>query len=133
MKSNVFAKLTTSGVVARERVKNDLQPVGSLVRQQLLKKIYKKKRVFYELTEKSLPLLNHFRLQLLEEARLRFFLYPRRQEFYRALLEDVRFFDSSKEEAEEFCFLGDWRLNMPPTKSQLQLAQLRFYQDQGVV
>ena len=132
MGSDLFAKLAKLGVVPREQVKNNLKEATALVRHGLLKKVYRKKRVFYELTEDSLPLLNHFRLKLLAEAKLRLGLYPRRKNFYQALLEDVRFLDTSKKEAEDFLFLGDWRLNMPPVVSQLKLSQLRLYQEEGL-
>jgi hypothetical protein len=132
-RSHLLKKFTSSGVLTRDRVKNDLKEVTSLVRHGLVKKVYKQKRVFYELTVEALSLLNHVRLELLEEAALCSKLYPRRKEFYLALLQDVRFFDTSKKEAKNFMFLGDWRLNMPPTQSQLELSQLRFYQEQGSV
>ena len=125
MKLNTFEKLVAFGVVARSNVKNDLSSVRTLMRQGLVEKVFKKGRVFYALTYKALPILDHVRLQLLEEAKLRAKLYPRRRLLYQALLEDVRFLDTSKEEAERFRFLGDWRLNVSPTKSQLQLSQLK--------
>src|SRR3989338_4245535 len=120
MKTSVFEKLSLCGAVQRDRLKNDLDRVEALRRQGFLQKVYKRGRVFFELTEKALPLLDHVRLKLLEEAKLRFALYPRRKHFYQALLEDVSFFDTSNKEAEDFLFLGDWRLNRPPTKSQLK-------------
>ena len=132
MGSDLFAKLAKLGVVPREQVKNNLKEATALVRHGLLKKVYRKKRVFYELTEDSRPLLNRFRLKLLEEARLRFSLCPRRKNFYRALLDDIRFLDTSKKEAKDFLFLGDWRLNMPPVSSQLKLSQFRLYQKEGI-
>ncbi|MDO8493829.1 MAG: hypothetical protein Q7S68_00630 [Deltaproteobacteria bacterium] len=132
MRVNVFKRFAQFGAVAREKVKNDLKEVAYFVKLGFLKKAYKNRRVFYELTEKSLAVLDHLRLNLLEEAKLRLSLYPQRKKFYEALLNDVRFLDTTKDESKEFQFLGDWRLTMTPTKSQLRLSQFRFYQSQGL-
>ena len=102
------------------------------MREGLVKKVYKKGKVFYELTEAALPLLDGYRKMLLEEAQLNYQLYPRRRSFYNALLEDVRFLDTFKPDAQNFQFLGDWRLHESPLPSQLQLAQWRFYQKENV-
>lgn len=133
MKHNVFDKMRVFGVVPRSMVKNQLTAVAALCRAGVARKAYKRGRVFYELTEKALPALNAARLKLRAEAELRRQLYPRRTAFYSALLEDLRFFDTTKEEAAVFRFLGDWQLRHPPVKSQLQLAQWRYYAQQGLI
>jgi hypothetical protein len=51
---------------------------------------------------------------------------------YRALLEDLRFLDEKNPKAEEFRLLGDWHLMRPVVSSQLKLAQMRFYWEQGL-
>lgn len=130
-KLNVFAKFVAFGVVSRAEVKNNLPVVRALMKEGVVKKVYKKGKVFYELTEDAVPLLDVYRKMLLEQARLYYQLHPRRRPFYNALLEDVRFLDTSKADAQNFQFLGDWRLLEPPLLSQLQLAQWRFYQEMG--
>lgn len=132
-KIKIFSKLTAFGVVSRSQVKNDLPLVRALMKEGLVKKAYKKGKVFYELTEQALPLLEDYRNKLLAEARLNYQLYPRRRRFYGSLLEDVRFLDDSKSEAEGFRFLGDWRLFETPLPAQLQLSQWRFYHEKGLV
>ena len=132
MVTGLMHKFAHFGVLSRGAVKNNLVEVRSLVRHRLLKKTYKKGRVFYELTERSLPVLDSVRVQLLEEAKLRRQLYPRRKSMYQALLEDVRFLDTSKKESQDFLFLGDWRLGYEPVVPQLKLSQLRFYQERNL-
>lgn len=131
-KLNIFAKFVAFGVVSRAEVKNNLPMVRTLTKEGVVKKVYKKGKVFYELTAKSVPLLDTYRKKLLQEADLNYQLHPRRHAFYGALLEDVRFLDTSKAEAKIFQFLSDWRLQEPPVLSQLQLAQWRFYQEMGL-
>ena len=131
-KLRLFSKLASFGVVSRQEVKNDLPMVQSLMKEGYLKKAYKKRQVFYELTAKSLPLLEEYRHKLLAEARLNFHLFPRRRQFYGSLLEDVRFLDEWRLEAETFLFLGDWRLQEPPLPAQLKLSQWRFYHKKGL-
>ncbi|MDO8519372.1 MAG: hypothetical protein Q7T11_04340 [Deltaproteobacteria bacterium] len=132
MFAGLMHKFAHFGVLPRAAVKNNLQEVRALVRHRLLRKTYKKGRVFYELTEHSLLALNSVRVQLLEEAKLRRQLYPRRQSMYQALLEDVRFLDTSKKESRDFLFLGDWRLGYEPVVPQLKLSQLRYYQERNL-
>lgn len=129
---NIFSKFVAFGVVTRAQVKNNLSQLSTLIRARLVKKVYKKGRVFYELTERAVPLLDNYRKKLLEEARLNYQLYPRRRPFYNALLEDVRFLNTSKADAHNFQFLGDWRLQEPPLLPQLQLAKWRLYQEMGL-
>ncbi|MDP2600213.1 MAG: hypothetical protein Q8P84_05705 [Deltaproteobacteria bacterium] len=131
-KLRLFSKFASFGVVARGEVKNDLPLVRGLIKERLLKKVYKKGCVFYELTEKALPLLEEYRHKLLAEARLQYHLYPRRRQFYGPLLEDVRFLDDAAPDAEDFRFLGDWRLQEPPLPAQLELSQWRFYHERGL-
>lgn len=107
--------------------------VRALARDGVVRKACKKGRVFYELTEQAVSLLEGYRHKLLAEAQLNFQLYPRRYLFYTALLEDLRFLDTSNPDASSFQFLGDWRLKEPPLVSQLQLSQRRFYEKMGLV
>ena len=131
-KLSVFSKFGPFGVVSRSEVKNNLPVVRSLIREGFVKKVYKKGRVFYELTDQTLPMLDEFRNKLLAEARLNYHLSPRRRHFYGPLLDDVRFLDDSAPDAEDFRFLGDWRLQEPPLPAQLELAQWRYYQARGL-
>lgn len=112
----------------REAVKNDLVAIEHLLRMGFVQKTYKSGRLFYELTDKALPLLEHQRIKLLEDARMHS-LIDGRSAFFRALLGDVRFLDEKSPEADEFMFLGDWQLTRPVVPSQLELAKLRFYRD----
>lgn len=119
-----------NGVLHREQVKNYFSLVNRLIRSGYVKKVYKKRKVFYELTEQALPLLDCLRGKMLEEVRLRSMLG--KKSWYRSLLEDLRFLDEKKPEAKEFLFLGDWQLRRPVVPSQLELSKLRFYQKQGL-
>lgn len=130
--TNTFKKLSRLGVLPRADLKNELFMVNTLIRTGFVKKVHKKGFVFYELTEKSLDPLDDVRLSLLAEARLRSELAPRQRDIYRALLGDIRFLDTSIKEARDFCFLGDWRLARKPVRSQLLLAQFRFYNRMGL-
>ncbi len=132
MISKILSKSSEFGVVPRSMVKNELVALNRLIRQGLVRKVWKKGYVFYELTSASLPVLDILRCQKLQEAQLRALLYPQRQAFYRALLQDIRFLDITNSEANYFRFLGDWRLHSTPTHSQLALSQLRFYQQRGL-
>ncbi len=124
----VLRKLATFGVVERDQVKNDLTALRSLVRRGYVQKVHKKGRVFYELTLKSLPWLDTLRKLLLQTAKLKMFFYPHRSHLYHALVEDVRFLDTTRKEVQKFQFLGDWHLNQKPVRAQLLLSQFRFYQ-----
>lgn len=125
----LMARFAHHGVLHREEVKNNLPTVNKLMRNGFVQKTYKSGRVFYELTEKALPLLEHHRKKLLEEVKMRALLESRNT-FYPSLLDDVRFLDEKKAEAKEFLFLGDWQLNRPVVLPQLELAKLRFYEDE---
>lgn len=127
-KSRVLAKLARFGVLHREALKNERVAVEQLMRRGILTKTYRQGKVFYELTEQALPLLEHVRRQLLEEVKMRAELDPK-VHLYPALVENVRFVDETTPEAEEFLLLGDWHLTRPLVPSQLELAKLRFYQD----
>ncbi len=128
----LFKKFALHGVLERGRVRNEMLVLRSFLRRGLVRKIYMKGRVFYELTKKALPILDHFRLMLLHEAKLKSVISPHRAHFYRALFEDVRFLDTSDEEAADFLFLGDWQICREPVWSQLQLSQYRYYQNRGL-
>lgn len=128
---DILKKLSRFGTAPRAAFKNDLSTLSLLIKSGLVQKVYKRGRVFYELTASSLDALNHIRLLILEEARLRMLVHPRRG-IYHALLDDIRFLDTSAKEAEDFLFLGDWRLKDKPVKSQLMLAKHRFYEKRGL-
>lgn len=131
MRHNIYRLLehfSRRCVLHRDEVKNDLPALRKLVRKGLVQKVIRNGRVFYELTEKALPLLDHFRKMLLERLALRSFLEQRSSAFP-LLREDIRYLDEKSPEAEEFLFLGDWQLTRPVVSAQLQLAKLRFYQE----
>lgn len=123
--SKLFARFCRHGVLHRDEVKNDLPALKRLIRGGLVSKVYKQGRVFYELTEKALPMIETFRKIILEEAHLRSLLT--KSPLYSALIEDLRFFDESRPEADAFMFLGDWQIKNPVVPAQLELAKLRFY------
>lgn len=123
---SLLAKFARHGVLHREAVKNEMAALKRLLRGGFVSKIYKQGRVFYELTEKTLPLLDHHRKKLLAEVEIRATL-PKAPAFYSALLEDVRFVDEKSPEAKEFLLLGDWQLARPLVPAQLALAKHRFY------
>jgi hypothetical protein len=125
---SIVKRFSRHGVLHREAVKNDRVALGRLVRKGFVRKAYRSGRLFYELTEKALPLLEGQRMKLLEDARMHA-LIEGQSAFFRALLEDVRFLDEASPEAEAFVFLGDWQLNRPVVPAQLELARLRFYRD----
>jgi len=123
--SRLFARFSRYGVLRREEVKNDLAALQKLVRAGFVQKAMKSGRVFYELTEKSLPLLEQQRRVLMEELRLRSLLDPRLV----LLTEDIRFLDEQSAEADTFRLLGDWQLTRPVVAAELELAKLRFYRE----
>ena len=125
---SIIRRFARHGVLHREAVKNDRAALNRLMRMGFVRKAYESGRLFYELTDKALPLLERQRIKLLEDARMHS-LIEGRSTFFRALLEDVRFLDEKSPEAEDFMFLGDWQLNRPVVSSQLELARLRFYRD----
>lgn len=124
---NTWRRFSRHGVLHRDETKNNLLLVARWMRQGFVKKVFRKGEVFYELTEKALPLLDEVRNLLRHQAHLCSKLSPRSQ-FYKALLGDIRFLDDSKIESSDFLFLGDWRLVPPPNRYQLELSQLRYYQ-----
>lgn len=117
------------GVLPRSAVRNDLGDLRYLLKNGVVRKVVRKGRVFYELTEKALPLLDDYRQVLLHKAALLNRLTPHAK-LYRALLEDLRFLDEKNPKAEEFRLLGDWHLMRPVVSSQLKLSQMRFYREQ---
>ena len=125
----LLSRFSQYGVLHREAVKNNSSAVQRLVRAGVVRKAYKSGRVFYELTNKALPLLESQRKKLLEEIKMQAHL-DARNTCYAALLNDVRFLDEKRPEAKAFLFLGDWQLNRPVVPSQLELAKLRFYRDE---
>jgi len=129
MSPNLFNKFSRFGVLSRSDVKNDRADLRYLLKNGLVRKAVLKGHVFYELTEKALPLLDEVRQVLLHKASLLNRLTPHAK-LYRALLEDLRFLDEKNFKAEEFRLLGDWHLMRPVVSSQLKLSQMRFYRDQ---
>lgn len=126
--SILLSKFARYGVLHREAVKNEMAVLKRLLRGGFAAKAYKQGRVFYELTEKALPLLEYHRKKLLAEAGIRACL-PKAPAFYSAFLEDVRFVDEKSAEARDFLFLGDWQLVRPLVPAQLELAKHRFYRE----
>lgn len=126
--TNILKRFARFGVMHREAVKNDPAALKHLLNQGFARKAYRSGRVFYELTEKALPLLECQRKKLLEDARMQA-LIDERSAVHCALLDDVRFLDEKDPEAQKFIFLGDWQLKKPVVPAQLLLAQLRFYCD----
>lgn len=126
--SKLIARFARFGVLHREAVKNDMEAVERLARKGFVRRILKSGRVFYELTEKSLPLLEHHRRRLGEEAMLLAEI-EKGSPFYSALEGDLRFLDEADPRASDFTFLGDWRIFRPTVPAQLELAKLRFYRD----
>jgi len=126
---DIFKKLYSYGVLPRASFKSgrEHQRLKLALRRKLVRKIHVRGKVFYELTEKTLPILELLRRQLLEEVKLKQWLYPQSQ-VYRALLGDLRFLDEKNPRAREFLFLGDWQLRQPVVPSRLKLSQERFYQ-----
>lgn len=124
----LFAKLAKEGVVHREVTKNDLVALDYYLNQGYVEKVLKEREVYYQLTEKSLPLLEWYREVLLNHASFLRELHPRSR-LYEALLTDLRFFDEKRAEARAFKFLGDWQLQSTPNKYQLALAQTRFFEE----
>lgn len=128
--SNTLLKLLSHGTVHRERVKNEWPAILRLCRRGFVQKTYRRGKVFYELTPKSLPLLEHGRRMLLEQAQLE--AAVSRSPFYNALLNDVRFMDETSPLAKRFMLLGDWQLTKPVVPSQLELSKLRYYHHLGL-
>lgn len=128
---NLFKKFSFDGAVHRDEVKNSLSNLHELVRLGYVQKIFRRGKVFYQLTEKSLPLLEKMRKSLFEQAHLLADL-SRSRHGYKALLDDLRFLDEKSEAAREFRFLGDWQLKRPVTLSQLELAQYRYFEQLGL-
>lgn len=129
--TKLLADFSRNGVLHRDKVKNNLGGLRKLVWTSLVRKVYKKGKVFFELTERALPLLDLQRKKLVEEARMRA-LVESRSPFYASLLEDLRFFDEKKPMARDFLLLGDWQLLRPVVASQLELSKLRYYQKEGL-
>lgn len=126
----LFEKFTREGVVHREGTKNNLAELKYLMDLGYVDKVRKKAAVFYQLTEKALPLLEAYRHVLLYRVQMLKQLHPRSQ-FYRALLEDLRFFPAQRRESRDFKFLGDWQLHRSPDKYQLALSQERFFEEEA--
>lgn len=124
---NIIARFARTGVLHRDEVKNDMAAVGRLVRHGLLRKVHRKKKVFYELTEKAIPILEARRKALIEEIKILAALHKPPSIFH-ALLEDVRFLDEKHNAADRFRFLMDWQIQRPVVLSQLELAKLRYYE-----
>lgn len=131
MENIILEKLLHFGVVSRDQVRNDHTLLRRFLRFGFVKKVSKRGRVFYELTNKALPLMDDYRQILLQNARIRQRLAPQ-SKFYQALLEDIRFLDEYHPEAEDFRLLGDWQLKRPIVESQIELAKQRYYYSQGL-
>lgn len=124
---NIFERLSQNGVLHRDDIKNDMPVINRLLYHGLVRKITRNKKVFYELTPKSLPILEVRRRALLEDIKILAALHKPPSVFH-ALLDDVRFLDDEHAVAEQFKFLGDWQIQRPVVPSQLELAKIRYYQ-----
>lgn len=123
---NIIARFAQKGVLHREKVKNDLNVVNRLLRLGLLRKVHRNRKVFYELTEKSVPLLEARRKAMLEELKILASIHKSPSVFH-FLIGDIRFLDEKHKAAKQFRFLGDWQIKRPVVPAQLELAKLRFY------
>ncbi len=124
-------KLFQFGVLPRDSVKNNSAELKDLLRKKFVQRVSKKGRVFYELTEKSLPLLEEYRNILLHRAKLLDQLQPHAK-FYRALLGELRLLNEKHPDASDYQLLGDWQLTRPTVSSQLGLSKFRYYQNKGL-
>lgn len=123
---NLLRKLTKFGVVHRDEVKHFASHLQGLLKRKLLRKVYRRGKVFYEFTDQALPFLENYRQGLFSRVRNLNEGFPRRK-VYSALLGDLRFLDESDPVAEEFRFLGDWQLKEPVVPSQLALAKAKYF------
>lgn len=130
MNYRLLSKFLPYGTLHREQVKNELPLVRKLCKRGVLQKAYHRGKVFYELTPQVVPLLEHSRKMLLEQAKLEAALS--RASFFDALLGDLRFLNEKDPHAKQFMFLGDWQLTKPVVPSQLELSKLRYYQSRGL-
>jgi len=124
----IIRLLSRFGVVHREEVKNDLDVIHRFLNLGLIRKVHRNRKVFYELTEKALPLLEAWRKAVYEEAKIVAAVH-KPPSVYHALIGDVRFIDERHPAARAFQFLGDWQLSRPVVSSQIKLAQLRYYRE----
>ena len=127
----LLARFAQHGVLHREAIKNNGAAILKLQRLGMLKRVRKQKQVFYELTDRALPLLETQRRLLLEQAKL-YATLEKRSFFYRALLDDIRFLNVHHPEAKNFLFLGNWDLHRSSAKFQLELAKYRYYRSRGL-
>lgn len=97
-----------------------------------MQKVYRRGKVFYELTPQALPLLDCQRHVLLDQAKI-LAQVATRSPLHRALVEDVRFVDETHPDARRFLFLGDWQLQRSVLPAQLALAKHRYYQSRGLM
>ena len=123
-------KMFQFGVLSRDSVRNNSLELTDLLRKKFVRKVFKKGRVFYELSEKALSLVEEHRHILLHRSKLLLQLQPHAK-FYRALLGELRFLDEKHPQAGDYQLLGDWQLTRPAVPSQLELSKLRYYQSQG--
>ena len=125
----LFRQLARYGVLHRDEVGGHEDALKRLQRTALVVRVPKRRRVYYELTEHGLETVELYRQQLVKELETRAALFPR-SKCYRALLEDVRFLDETRPEAQEFMLLGDWQLSRPLVPAQLTLAKQRYYEQE---
>lgn len=126
---NTIRRLARNGVLHRDEAKNDVKVIERLAYHGLLRKVHRGRKVFYELTELSVPVLELWRKALLEEVRVLAFLHKSPSIFH-VLLDDVRFLDEDHVVAEQFKFLGDWQLQRPVVPAQLELSKMRYYRNE---
>ena len=125
---SLMNKMAKFGVVSRDAVKHFNESLRRLMGINLVRKVFKKGRVYFEFTKEALPLLENYRKELLARLEKLRLVFPRKKVFS-TLLSDLRFLDESEPLAGEFRFLGDWQLKEPVVRSQLELAKLKYFDE----
>lgn len=128
----LLEKLFKFGVIPRAAARNYPSELKDLLHKKWVQKARKKGRVFYELTEKAVPLAEEYRLMLFHKTRIKAQVTPH-SKFYRSLLGELRFLDDQHPLVLDYQLLGDWQLTRPLVPSQLALAKLRYYQQQNLL
>ena len=127
MMNRAFKILAKEGVSTPIELRNAFGDLKFLLRKGWVAKKRRGAKVYYELTEKSLPLLNLYRLLLLNQAKLETYWHSKNQQL-RGLLGDLRFLNPASETAEKYQLLGDWQLRYEVLSNHLKLAHLQYYE-----
>ena len=124
---NPFTLLARHGVLHRGEFTNCRPSLQRLLKKRYVKKAHLHGKVYYQLTENALPLLDDYRNKQLYSVLIQTKLQPRAR-VYQAMLGDLRFLDEKNAEAQKYMFLGDWQLRRKVTAAQLELAQQRYFE-----